>query len=731
MILKCKMCGGDIQISPDITIGTCEYCGSTMTIPHIDSDKKARLFNRANSYRLNCEFDKAYEVYKTIADEDDQEPEAYWGMILSEYGIEYVDDPKTGKKIPTCHRANTKSIKSSVNYEYATKYADSEQLFIYKDEAEELDNLRKRILAIADEEEPYDVFICYKESDDITGERTEDSVIAQDIYDALVDKGIRVFFARKSLSDKLGKDFEPYIFGALNSAKVMLMVSTSAEHCQAVWVRNEWERFISFSKDNDSKWLIPVYSGMSPYEFPDEFTKYQAQNMQTIGAMQDLVDGVKKLLSSAEDNDNKKSYSQQDIISLINESKEKEKAEKKEKNKIVGSIALKTGLLVLLVIILSVVGVNLYSYLDRTYIGPSKKYNQAKQCMQDGEYSLALNILEELGNYKDAESLLEECSQLGEEAKYNSAIALIDTNEYLAAKAIFDQMGEYKDAVAYSEICQMYEDMSLAQDGEKSFEMPIIYTACEKYPELINVETVCNRFDFVAEYVSSIEGSSWSNTKRQLSFWKGQIYNENGIVAGNVVFKDNKWWKGNDLLVFQDDAMSCGGYNSKFYKIGERKDDEDAYEVAVEAFNNEEYTYALSLFQSMDETEDTAKYIKACKLIRSMDMTEAGESTIFIRNIYAIMPDITDILPCEILREKYEFFDYYIENLEGTIWKGEAGTLIFDNGKIGDNLNLTYNGGTWTRASTGVGHELIIKDNTITMNIDAGRKIYTYVYYRQ
>jgi len=31
-----------------------------MTLPRINSDKKARLFNRANEYRLNNESDKVY-----------------------------------------------------------------------------------------------------------------------------------------------------------------------------------------------------------------------------------------------------------------------------------------------------------------------------------------------------------------------------------------------------------------------------------------------------------------------------------------------------------------------------------------------------------------------------------------------------------------------------------------------------------------------------------------------
>ena len=77
------------------------------------------------------------------------------------------------------------------------------------------------ILAVSKNEKPYDVFICYKETDE-KGERTIDSVLAYDIYEALTAKGMNVFFARVTLEDKLGRQYEPYIFAALNSAKVML-----------------------------------------------------------------------------------------------------------------------------------------------------------------------------------------------------------------------------------------------------------------------------------------------------------------------------------------------------------------------------------------------------------------------------------------------------------------------------------------------------------------------------
>ena len=298
-ILKCKMCGGDIEVNQDMTVGTCLYCGSIMTLPRIESEKKARLFNRANQYRLNNEFDKAYDAYRAIVEEDEQEAEAYWGLILSEYGVEYVEDPKTNKRIPTCHRTHVQSIQSSVNFKNAIQFADAESRFIYQDEAEVLDKLQKSIISVSSKEKPYDVFICYKESEDATGGRTKDSVLAQQIYEALSDKGIRTFFSRISLEDKVGQNYEPFIYAALKSSRVMIVVTSSNEHCNATWVKNEWMRYIQFMEEDKNKSIIPVCYEMSPYELPDDLTAYQAQDMGKVGAIQDLVYGVIKLLGKA------------------------------------------------------------------------------------------------------------------------------------------------------------------------------------------------------------------------------------------------------------------------------------------------------------------------------------------------------------------------------------------------------------------------------------------------
>ena len=294
-VFKCKMCGGDLNVAEGQTVCECEYCGSRQTVPTLDSEKKLTLFTRANRLRSLCEFDKAFSIYESIIADFPEEAEAYWGLILCKYGIEYVDDPTTAKKIPTCHRSSFDPVLDDPNFEMVMEYADAVSRSVYRAEAKEIERLRSGILEVSSKEAPYDIFICYKETDE-DGNRTIDSVIAQDVYTALTEKGYRVFFSRISLEDKLGQEYEPYIFAALHSAKIMLAFGTSYDYYNAVWVKNEWSRFLALIAKGEKKTLIPCYKGIDAYDMPQEFRRLQAQDMGKVGAIQDLLRGIEKIL---------------------------------------------------------------------------------------------------------------------------------------------------------------------------------------------------------------------------------------------------------------------------------------------------------------------------------------------------------------------------------------------------------------------------------------------------
>ena len=295
MIYMCKMCGGHLNIVEGKSIAVCEYCGTKQTVPKVLDPTVQNLYNRANTLRRKGEFDSAAKIYETIVQADTVQEEAYWGLILCKYGIEYVDDPKTLTKIPTCHRTSYDSIIADEDYKSALEYADFEQRTLYEEQAKEIDRLQKEILALALKEETYDIFICYKETDD-NGQRTQDSVIANDIYYHLTNEGYKVFYSAITLEGKLGRDYEPIIFAALNSAKIMLVVGTKPEYFNAVWVKNEWSRFLKIIQKDRSKLLIPCYRDMDAYNLPAEFGHLQAQDMSKIGFITDLVRGIKKVI---------------------------------------------------------------------------------------------------------------------------------------------------------------------------------------------------------------------------------------------------------------------------------------------------------------------------------------------------------------------------------------------------------------------------------------------------
>ena len=193
-------------------------------------------------------------------------PEIWWSILLCRYGILYVQE--ADRRVITVNRMKYDSVfDQRVRYKKAIALADDAQRRIYEEEARTIQDIQDRLLAAAakKEEEKYDIFISFKDKD-ADGKRTEDSrAEAQDIYEALTDEGYRVFCSRITLRTALGEEFEPKIFSALQSARMMILVATSVEHVEADWVKNEWSRYLKLMEQDAGKYLLPVYTiGVKP-----------------------------------------------------------------------------------------------------------------------------------------------------------------------------------------------------------------------------------------------------------------------------------------------------------------------------------------------------------------------------------------------------------------------------------------------------------------------------------
>ena len=285
--LNCRCCGGALDTYSNLSI--CKHCGATNFISDV-ANKNIIQLNRANKLRQESEFDNAARIYDNILKENRPTADILWYRTLCEYGIEYVPDPVSDKFFPTLHRISDESILDCSFFKQAYELSEGEQKETLLKEAKYINEVQTRYLNIAADEDPYDVFICYKETDIESGEMTEDVLLAEELYNELTGKGYKVFFARETLKEKLSVEYEPYIFAAIKSAKAMAVIGSKAEYFTSVWVKNEWGRFLKLMKNNPDKQMF--FACDDPEELPRAFAYKQAQLIGEEGAIKNLAGNI-------------------------------------------------------------------------------------------------------------------------------------------------------------------------------------------------------------------------------------------------------------------------------------------------------------------------------------------------------------------------------------------------------------------------------------------------------
>ena len=657
-IFKCKMCGGTLEFNPGDTVAVCDSCGTKQTLPRLDDDKKANLYDRANHFRRNNEYDKAMSIYEQILAEDNTDAEAYWSLVLCRYGIEYVEDPATGKRIPTVNRAQFTSVFDDDNYKSALRCADAAQKEIYQAEAKAINEIQKGILAISQKEEPFDVFICYKETDS-RGARTPDSVLANDLYHQLTLEGFKVFFSRITLEDKLGSAYEPYIFAALNSARVMVVLGTRPEYFNAVWVKNEWSRYLALIKNGAKKMLIPAYKDMDPYDLPEEFSHLQAQDMGKLGFMQDLIRGIKKIVASDEqktaakpaapaaagstgaaplleraflfledgkwsdadtycekvldiDPKNAQAYLGK-LMAELQVSKRgqlSDCAQPFDKNenylKILrfGDEALNT---------------ELRGYIDKR--NKNAIYNEACSVMKSAAAQMAFlkgaELFKSISGFRDADALAAQCLEKAEscrkDAVYTTAIsrmAVGNTASYKQAIAIFKTIPGWRDADSQIYACQKRIEEIKAK--EEAARLEALRKAEEKRIAAAKRAKRLKKFAAIATPVLCV----------CIAFV---------IVLNMVIIPQQKYNKAMNLL-------ESGDYDSAYSLLEEINKDDDIkvskYNRAMKLLESEDYDSAYALLKEIDDNETIA----SSKRSRAMKLLDSGD----FDSAYTLLKEIDD-----------------------------------------------------------------------------------------
>lgn len=298
----CKICGGSIVRDGNFYI--CEYCGNKW---EIDSGNDIHAVDRANAWRAlrDSDFEKAAELFEHIIAKESDNYEAYWGRALAQSCITYVTDLSENKKVPTCNNITDTSFLNGRDVQKAISLAPSDIGENYRKQASYIDKVRVEWLEKASREPAYDVFISYKDSDRENGiVRTQDSIDAQDLYNALAAEGYKVFFSRVSLRDKISEQYEPYIYNAIKTSKVMIVFGEKPEYFNAVWVKNEWTRFKTCIQKGEKhkNSLVVVYKNMDPSALPVVLSARQCLNAADMTFLSDLTRHIKRVVAESQKN---------------------------------------------------------------------------------------------------------------------------------------------------------------------------------------------------------------------------------------------------------------------------------------------------------------------------------------------------------------------------------------------------------------------------------------------
>ena len=135
----------------------------------------------------------------------------------------------------------------------------------------------------------YDIFISFKNSRD--GVLTKDKNLAENLYNFLNGKGLKVFYSPVSLKEEGEAKFKEGIDRALDAADVLVAVGCSRDNFEAKWIQYECDYFL---KNKPKNRLFVLYKDMPLSEVPEILSdKQQSFDAGKQNALEELFDWIK------------------------------------------------------------------------------------------------------------------------------------------------------------------------------------------------------------------------------------------------------------------------------------------------------------------------------------------------------------------------------------------------------------------------------------------------------
>ena len=292
---RCPICGSPHFIKIDSNEYQCENCGFLKVHNEELSEEKILVINAYSILRQGNYVD-AEEAFDDILNKYKNNYEALWGKICSHHGIVFVED--NNKIYPAFHDIVDINFLEEKDYKRFLSICPEKLKEVYINLAKRIEDLRDKYYKQVLKEKPYDIFISFKASDE-KNNKTKDYFEATNLHSFLVEKGYKVFFSPVSLKEKTASEYEPYIYHALRTAKVMIVYGQKEEYFEAKWLKNEWGRFIRMIDEGikEDGSLIVCYENMNPNNLPNRLKKLQCLNLSDKTAYITLDKVLHKLIN--------------------------------------------------------------------------------------------------------------------------------------------------------------------------------------------------------------------------------------------------------------------------------------------------------------------------------------------------------------------------------------------------------------------------------------------------
>lgn len=265
-IMMCVTCGNNLYNNfIKLDDGhVCKCCGVWYKKSAAQSEIRQEMQCEIGFSKLkNYEFDAAKDTFRRIVTEYPENANALWGLLLARYGVVMIngffdDTAEPVYCFPEYEDNGGQKFRNEPEYKKLMEIldkqgADLKLKYLYESKAKEIDDAIAKFLE-SKKNTDIDVFICVKisaatEADPARSGRTQDYDYAVKVYNELNRRGLKVFFSFVTLENDINSD--DIIWVNLVKSKKMLLVGSTEEYLESVWVKSEWKRWLYLGREKD------------------------------------------------------------------------------------------------------------------------------------------------------------------------------------------------------------------------------------------------------------------------------------------------------------------------------------------------------------------------------------------------------------------------------------------------------------------------------------------------